>query len=341
MEEDVAEGGAPVTMLEVVDLRVDFGQAGGVTRAVDGVSFKVAQGETLAVVGESGSGKSVTMLSVMRLLDGRDIKTSGAVLWTGADGASRDLRGLDERGLNALRGSEIAMIFQDASASLNPLLTVGDQIAETVRLHEDAGRAQAWARAVELLTQVGIAAPESRAHSYPHQLSGGMRQRVMIAIALAGRPRLLIADEPTTALDVTIEAQILQLLEDIQRQQGLSIVIVTHDLGVVGEIADRVVVMYAGQIVESGAARDVLGAPRHPYTAALLACLPQLAGDGEVESPFRRAKPGVVPRIGEGFSGCRFRSRCPLARAECEREVPLVETAPGWQSRCFFWEEAS
>ncbi|MEQ8297513.1 MAG: ABC transporter ATP-binding protein, partial [Nitratireductor sp.] len=191
MEEDIAKDGAPAVVLDVVDLRVDFSQAGGVTRAVDGVSFQVAQGETLAVVGESGSGKSVTMLSVMRLLDGRDIKTSGSVLWEGADGDSRDLRAMNERGLNALRGSEIAMIFQDASASLNPLLTVGDQIAETVRLHEEVSRAQAWVRAVELLTQVGIAAPESRAHSYPHQLSGGMRQRVMIALALAGRPRLL------------------------------------------------------------------------------------------------------------------------------------------------------
>ncbi|MDN2564858.1 ABC transporter ATP-binding protein [Aquibium sp. A9E412] len=328
-------------LLEVRDLRVAFGAGGSETRAVDGVSFEVGSGETLAVVGESGSGKSVTMLSVMGLVDGRDTAIEGSVVYRAADGREHDLRSADARRWQDIRGAEIAMVFQDASATLDPLMTVGAQIAETVSLHHGLGAAAAWRRAVELVTQVGIAAPERRVHAYPHQLSGGMRQRVMIALALAGEPRLLIADEPTTALDVTIQAQILRLLERLQHERGVSIVLVTHDLGVVAEVARRVIVMYAGQIVESGLAGDILTAPRHPYTAALLACLPRLDAAADDGPGFRRAKPGTVPRIGAGFTGCRFRSRCPIARPQCENEVPLIDTAPGWQARCLFWEEAS
>lgn len=333
----------PGPVLQVADLQVRFKQPGTLTHAVDGITFEVRRGETLAVVGESGSGKSVTMLSIMRLNEGAKVETSGAVTYRDRSNLSHDLRASNARQLETIRGREIAMIFQDASASLDPLMTIGDQIAQTVRLHGDVSRVEALRRTTELLALVGIAAPEKRLGSYPHQLSGGQRQRVMIAIALAGGPQLLIADEPTTALDVTIQAQILELLEQVQRERALSIILVTHDLGVVAEMADRVVVMYAGQIVESGAAAGVLAAPRHPYTAALLACLPRLdAGSPtEQEHGFRRAKPGRVPIIQGRFQGCRFRSRCPIAREACSDDVPLVETAAGWYSRCLFWKEAS
>nr|WP_255561462.1 ABC transporter ATP-binding protein [Pseudohoeflea sp. DP4N28-3] len=321
-------------------MRVRFRQNGSSARAVDGVSFAVRPGETLAVVGESGSGKSVTMLSVMGLLDRQTAEVTGDVHYFDGNGQTRNLRRMPRRELDRIRGREIAMIFQDATASLNPLIRVGEQIAETIRLHAGADRQEAWRRTVQLLEDVGIAAAEQRARSYPHELSGGMRQRVMIAIALAGEPRLLIADEPTTALDVTIQTQILNLLEQLKRDRDLSILIVTHDLGVVAEVADRVVVMYAGEIVESGAAGDLLQRPRHPYTAALLACLPQIDWDAAAQTAaYERAKPGTVPTIDETFTGCRFRARCAMARATCERDVPMFETGPGWTSRCFFWEE--
>lgn len=328
------------TVLEVNDMRVQFRQVGSSSRAVDGVSFTANAGETMAVVGESGSGKSVTMLSVMGLLNPQVADVSGDVRYVDGEGQAHNLRTLPRRDLDRLRGREIAMIFQDATASLNPLVTVGEQIAETVRIHTSTNKSGAWRRMLQLLEDVGIAAPEQRARAYPHELSGGMRQRVMIAIALAGDPRVLIADEPTTALDVTVQTQILNLLERIQSEHKLSIVIVTHDLGVVAEVADRVVVMYAGQVVESGAAEDLLLHPRHPYTAALLACLPQIGNtDTEATTAFTRAKPGVVPTVDDNFTGCRFRARCAIARPECERDVPMFETKPGWISRCFFWGE--
>ena len=330
---------APPGSLEVIGLTARFRGATHSVHAVDDLSFRVAPGETLAIVGESGSGKSVSMLSVMRLLNGRNVEMSGSVSFFDRTGTSWNLMTADERTLNRIRGGDLAMIFQDASASLNPLFSVGDQIAETVQLHRGCARKAAWAEAVELLRQVGIAAPEHRAYDYPHQLSGGMRQRAMIAIALAGEPLLLIADEPTTALDVTIQAQILDLLKELQRERGLAIILVTHDLGVVADFADRLLVMYAGQLVEQGDANAVLSAPRHPYTASLLACLPDPTGEAPVAH--RRARPGIVPAIHDAFEGCRFRARCPLAEPRCESHVPLAETAPNWQSRCWLWPEAS
>jgi peptide/nickel transport system ATP-binding protein len=336
-------GAEPAPVLEIRDLSTGFSQAGSEVLAVDGVSFDVFPGETLAVVGESGSGKSVTMLSIMRLLDGSNANCSGSVSYRDRDGGRHDLAHATERSLRQVRGGEIAMIFQDAGASLDPLVTVGEQIAETVRLHRGLTRQQSWAEALRLLEKVGIAAPERRSRNYPHQLSGGMRQRVMIAVGLAGEPQLLIADEPTTALDVTIQAQILELLKSVQKDRGLSIVFVTHDLGIVSEIADRMIVMYAGQIVESGSSHNVLTAPRHPYSAALLACLPRLVEDESQAElrEFRRARPGTIPMIGSDFRGCRFRARCALARDECSNDVPLIETGLGWLSRCFFWGEAA
>jgi len=326
-------------LLKVQDLTTRFRSAALVVRAVENLTFAVRPGETLAVVGESGSGKSVSMLSIMRLIDGRGVEISGSVNFRDRTGAEHDMLKAGERTLNEIRGRDLGMIFQDASASLNPLFTIGDQIAETVQLHRGYDRKAACAEAVELLRQVGIAAPEQRAEDYPHQLSGGMRQRAMIAIALAGEPLLLIADEPTTALDVTIQAQILDLMKELQRKRGLAIIFVTHDLGVVADFADRVLVMYAGQVVEEGSAAAVLSAPRHPYTASLLACLPDPGG--AVAHQYRRARPGIVPIIGENFTGCRFRARCPICRAECSAEIPMEETEPGWRSRCLFWQEAS
>lgn len=336
-------GAEPAPVLEIRDLSTGFSQAGSEVLAVDGVSFDVLPGETLAVVGESGSGKSVTMLSIMRLVDGSNASCSGSVSYRDREGHCQDLAQATERSLRQVRGGEIAMIFQDAGASLDPLVTVGEQIAETVRLHRQLTRRQSWAEALRLLEKVGIAAPERRSRNYPHQLSGGMRQRVMIAIGLAGEPQLLIADEPTTALDVTIQAQILELLKNVQRDRGLSIVFVTHDLGIVSEIADRMIVMYAGQIVESGSTGDVMTAPRHPYSAALLACLPRFANDEPQAGlrELRRARPGTVPVVDPDFRGCRFRTRCALAREECSNDVPLIETGQGWLSRCFFWGEAA
>jgi oligopeptide/dipeptide ABC transporter ATP-binding protein len=336
-------GAQAAPVLEIRDLSTGFSQGDSEVLAVDGVSFDVFPGETLAVVGESGSGKSVTMLSVMRLLDGANANCSGSLSYRDRDGRCHDLAQATERSLRNVRGGEIAMIFQDAGASLDPLVTVGEQIAETVRLHRGLTRRQSWAEALRLLEKVGIAAPERRSRDYPHQLSGGMRQRVMIAIGLAGEPQLLIADEPTTALDVTIQAQILELLKNVQSDRGLSIVFVTHDLGIVSEIADRMIVMYAGQIVESGSSSHMMTAPRHPYSAALLACLPRLVNDEPQAGlgEFRRARPGTVPVVGRDFRGCRFRNRCALAREACSNDVPLIETGPGWLSRCFFWGEAA
>ena len=325
--------------LNVSGLTTRFATLAQSVHAVEDLSFRIRPGETLAIVGESGSGKSVSMLSVMRLLEGRNVRMSGTVAFTDRNGAEHDLMQSDERTLNRIRGGDLAMIFQDASASLNPLFSIGDQIAETIQVHRRSQRRQAWADAVDLLRQVGIAAPEQRAHDYPHQLSGGMRQRAMIAMALAGEPLLLIADEPTTALDVTIQAQILDLLQDLQRERDLAIILVTHDLGVVADFADRVLVMYAGQMVEEGEAGAVLSAPRHPYTASLLACLPDPAGEATVT--YRRARPGIVPLIGDGFTGCRFRARCPMADPDCENEVPVARTAAGWLSRCLFWQEVA
>jgi oligopeptide/dipeptide ABC transporter ATP-binding protein len=315
-------------LLAVEDLRTHFFTDDGVVRAVDGVSFEVRAGETLALVGESGSGKSVTALSILRLVPEPPGKiVSGRLRFQG-----RDLLALAPDGMRRVRGKEISMIFQEPMTSLNPVFTCGEQIAEALRLHERASRREARARAVELLRLVGIPTPEQRAGEYPHQLSGGMRQRVMIAMALACRPSLLIADEPTTALDVTIQAQILDLLGRLQEELGMAVLLITHDLGVVAETAGRVAVMYAGQIVEYGDARATLRRPRHPYTAGLLASLPRLGA----RAASLRVIPGQVPDAARLPLACRFHPRCPAVVERCRTlDPPLSVLEEGHQSRCW------
>jgi peptide/nickel transport system ATP-binding protein len=313
-------------LLEVNDLHVEFDSPEGTVEAVAGVGFTVGAEETVAVVGESGSGKTVTALAVLQLLDGGRI-SGGRVLWDGAD-----LTTLDARAMRRIRGNEIAMIFQDPMTSLDPLYSVGHQIVEALRLHRRISKKAARERAVELLEQVGMPDPRGRLTAYPHQLSGGQRQRVMIAIALACSPRLLIADEPTTALDVTIEAQILELLHTLQREYHTAMLLVTHDMGVVAETADRVVVFYAGQVVEQGPTAEVLRNPQHPYTAALLAAVPTPDTD---RAEALAAIPGTVPPLRAMPSGCRFHTRCTQAWDECGRMEPQLHALPGGRSaRC-------
>ena len=291
-------------LLSVRDLQTTFvlGRRSEV-RAVDGVSFDVVPGETLAIVGESGSGKSVTSLSIMRLLPAATGRiTGGHIMFRG-----RDLASLSEREMRSIRGREIGMIFQEPMTSLNPVHTIGDQISETVIRHEGVSRAKGLERAVEMLALVGIPEPRKRAANYPHQMSGGMRQRAMIAMALSCRPALLIADEPTTALDVTIQAQILELMKDLQRQMGMAIIFITHDLGVVAEVADRVLVMYAAQAVETGPVGEIFANPRMPYTAGLMGSIPRL---GASERKVRLTTiPGQVPSLARLPQGCRFAPR--------------------------------
>jgi len=319
-------------LLELRDLQTHFFTDDGVVRAVDGVSFALRAGETLAVVGESGSGKSVTSLSILRLVaspPGRIV--GGEIRFRG-----RDLLALPDAEMRAIRGKSISMIFQEPMTSLNPVYTCGEQILEVLVLHERIDRATARNRAIELLRMVGIPSPEQRVDEYPHQMSGGMRQRVMIAMALACRPALLIADEPTTALDVTIQAQILDLLRDLRRELGMALLLITHDLGVVAETADRVAVMYAGQVVEYCGVREAFRATRHPYTAGLLASLPKLGGAGER----LRVIPGNVPDPTRFPPGCRFHPRCPLAVDRCRTEAPVLrDVGAGHLSRCFRAEE--
>jgi peptide/nickel transport system ATP-binding protein len=313
-------------LLQIEDLHVEFDTPDGTVEAVAGVGFAVGAQETVAVVGESGSGKTVTALAVLQLLDGGRI-SRGRVLWDGTD-----LTGLDRRALRRIRGNEIAMIFQDPMTSLDPLYSVGHQIVEGLRLHRRIDKRAARERAVELLEQVGMPDPRRRLDSYPHQLSGGQRQRVMIAIALACSPRLLIADEPTTALDVTIEAQILELLRELQVEYRSAMLLVTHDMGVVAETADRVVVFYAGQVVEQGPTADVLRDPQHPYTAALLEAVPSRETD---RAEPLAAIPGTVPPLRAMPSGCRFHTRCAIAWDECARDEPQLHPLPGARSaRC-------
>jgi len=321
-------------LLEVRDLRTQFHTEDGLVRAVDGVSFSLHAGETLAVVGESGSGKSVTSLSILRLVASPPGRIAGGQVRL----RGRDLLALPEAEMRSVRGREISMIFQEPQTSLNPVHTCGDQIAEVVETHERAGRGAARLRAIEMLRRVGIPAPEQRAREYPHQLSGGMRQRVMIAMALACRPAVLIADEPTTALDVTIQAQILELLAELRRELGMAVLLITHDLGVVAESADRVAVMYAGQVVESGDVRALFRRPLHPYTAGLLASLPRLGRRTER----LRVIPGGVPNPARFPSGCRFHPRCPLAVARCrEAEPPLADFGEGRAARCWRADEVA
>lgn len=309
------EAAARDPLLEVRDLVVEFDTPRGVVRAVDGVSLSVERGATLGLVGESGSGKSVTSLAITRLLDENARIVRGEIRLEG-----RNLLELSGREIREVRGGRIAMIFQEPSTSLNPVFTVGFQVAEAIRLHRRVGRREAWAEAIEALRLVEIPDPERRVRAYPHELSGGMKQRVMIAIALSCRPALLIADEPTTALDVTVQAQVLALLRDLKRRLGMSLVLITHDLGVVANEVDEVVILYAGRVVERAVARELFLRPAHPYTLALLASLPHL----------RRRKerlvaiPGVVPDLSRLPPGCRFRDRCPSAAERCAAEDPAL-----------------
>jgi len=299
--------------------------------ALDHISFAVNAGEILGIVGESGCGKSVTSLSVMGLLPKNGFVQEGEVLFDG-----KNLLKMTEKELDVIRGNELTMIFQDALSSLNPLFTVGNQLMESIRTHLALDRADAYARAVEMLAQVGLPEPEAVMKKYPHTLSGGMRQRVMIAMALSCHPRLLIADEPTTALDVTIQAQIMRLLRDLQQKNGMSVMLITHDIALVAQMADRVLVMYAGQIVEEAAVEELFRHPAHPYTRALLAAVPSM-----LDEPGRRLASiaGSVPENYTTITGCRFAGRCPMECPECARPQSWREISPGHFVRCMNAEE--
>lgn len=321
-------------LLEVSGLKTEFLTPDGVVRAVDGVDFTLHRRETLGIVGESGCGKSVTSLSVMRLLAKDTSRIAGGkILFEG-----RDLLTLPEKEVQSLRGNRIAMIFQEPMTSLNPVFKIGNQIVEALRFHLKLGKKEASDKAVELLKRVGIPRPEMIAKEYPHQLSGGMRQRVMIAMAMACNPSVLIADEPTTALDVTIQAQILNLMRKLQDENETAILLITHDLGVVAEMCERVVVMYAGQVVEEALVKDLFKNPQHPYTKGLLKSLPSLAGKEKRLSSI----PGQVPNPLEMPKGCRFAPRCSERRSHCEGVQPaLTLVAPGHQCRCLLSQEGS
>ncbi|MBV9517821.1 MAG: ABC transporter ATP-binding protein [Hyphomicrobiales bacterium] len=319
-----------MALLEVENLQTHFRTPDGVNRAVDGVSFHVDDAETLAVVGESGCGKSVTANSILRLVPEPPGKIAGSIKFQG-----RELLTLPERTMRAIRGNDIGMIFQEPMTSLNPVLTVARQLGETLRLHEGLDRKAAEARAIEMLDLVGIPEPRRRVRSYPHQLSGGMRQRVMIAMALACSPKLLIADEPTTALDVTIQAQILELMADLKRRTRTAIILITHDLGVVAEFAQRVMVMYAGRKVEEASVVDLFRTPRHPYTQGLIGAVPKLGSSLEGEETRLAEIPGIVPSLKQRIQGCVFAGRCPRATEICRNVAPVLETkAPGHVAAC-------
>ncbi len=308
-------------ILEVKNLQTSFLTEAGPVNAVDGVSFTVAKGRTLGVVGESGCGKSVTSLSIMRLIPNPPGKiVGGEIIYKG-----RDLLKLSLPEMRKLRGNEISMIFQEPMTSLNPVFTVGNQIMETVRLHQGLSRKDARAKAIDLLKLVNMPSPESRVDEFPHQLSGGMRQRVMIAMALACKPSLLICDEPTTALDVTIQAQILELMRKLRGELGMAMILITHDLGVVAETADDVVVMYAGRIVEQGPVAEIFARPKHPYTQGLLGSIPKLNAGKKVRLT---AIPGIVPSLAELPKGCRFQDRCSHVFERCKAESPGLRPVP-------------
>jgi peptide/nickel transport system ATP-binding protein len=307
-------------LLRVEDLRVEFSTEDGVVHAVDGITYEVAPGRTLGIVGESGSGKTVASLTTLGLTRTKGAHVSGRILFEG-----RDLVALSDQELRAIRGNDIAMVFQDPLSSLHPFFKVGAQLIEALRAHQDVSKQQARARAIELLGLVGIPDPQRRVDEYPHEFSGGMRQRAMIAMALANEPKLLIADEPTTALDVTVQAQILALLERLQRELGMAIVIITHDLGVVAEMADDIAVMYAGRIVETASTELIFDGPEHPYTWGLLRSIPTLGGSREADLvPI----PGTPPSLIQRPSGCHFHPRCPYAQPSHARIDPQLRAAP-------------
>ncbi len=314
-------------LLEVKGLRTSFFTDAGEVCVVDGVSFALEPGKLMGLVGESGSGKTVSVLSIMRLLPERGRVTGGAVMFEG-----RDLLKLSEPEMRAVRGARIAMIFQEPMTSLNPVFTIGSQIGEAVRLHQHTSRHETLARTIEALRMVGIADPERRVNDYPHQLSGGMRQRVMIAMALACNPKLLIADEPTTALDVTIQAQILDLIRELQSRLKLAVILVTHDLGIVAQYADDVTILYAARVMEQAPARELFRNPLNPYTRGLLDSIPGVGGEHHRRL---RAIPGTIPSALNPPSGCRFHPRCPIAIDECARVVPPLEAkAPNHLVAC-------
>ena len=315
-------------ILSVDDLRVGFATEDGVVQAVDGVSFELAEGEILAIVGESGSGKSVTAQTITGLTRAPNARITGSISYRG-----RELNGLDDDQLRDVRGEQIAMVFQDPMTSLNPVYRVGDQITEMIHAHRDVSKQEARARAVELLASVGIPNAEGRVRSYPHEFSGGMRQRVMIAMALALEPAMLIADEPTTALDVTVQAQILRLIDELNRDRDLAVILITHDLGVVAEVADRVVVMYAGQIVEDATLDEIFYDPQHPYTWGLLGSLTRLDEPRTGRLPQIAGQP---PSLLDPPSGCRFAPRCPHVFEKCSERPPLEPRAGGMHlDRCW------
>ena len=337
-------------LLEIKNLQLDFLAGDSSLRAVDGVSLSLEAGETVCLVGESGCGKSVTALSIARLVPTPPARYAAGEIWLNG----RDVLKMSPRELQDIRGGVVSYVFQEPGASLNPVLRVGAQIKESLKLHRRIGAPtsgtarfkttdgpcrrpalQYEAEVIRLLKLVGIPAPESRVKDYPFQMSGGMQQRVMLAMALASEPQLLVADEPTTALDVTIQAQILDLLRDLQQRLGMAILLITHNLGIVGDLADRVAVMYAGQIVELAPARELLRRPLHPYTRALMASVPKLSGGAERLT----AIPGNVPRIGNFPPGCRFAPRCPIAKPECSNAIPeLIEVESQRWVRCPFWK---
>src|SRR6187399_1508183 len=325
----------PMALLEVENLQAHFRTPSGINRAVEGVSFHVNEGETLAIVGESGCGKSVTSMSLMRLIPEPPGRIAGSIRFAG-----KDLLQMSDREMRAIRGNDISMIFQEPMTSLNPVLTVGRQIGETLRMHQGLDKQAAEARAIEMLTLVGIPEPARRVREYPHQLSGGMRQRVMIAMALACNPKLLIADEPTTALDVTIQAQILELLDHLRKTRQLAVLLITHDLGVVAEVADRVCVMYTGRIVEESGVDQIFEKPKHPYTQGLLASVPKLALEHIEKQERLRTIEGVVPDSTALPPGCHFAPRCEFRMEICTRgEIPLYELANAVRVRCVLYDE--
>ncbi len=323
-------------LLRATNLCVEFETRDGTAQVLDEVSLELNAGETLGIVGESGCGKSMTALSIMRLIPSPPGEiTAGEVRLAG-----EDLLPLDERRMRDIRGKDISMIFQEPMTSLNPVFTVGEQIAESLRLHEGASEKDAAARTVEILKSVGIPEPDIRAKSYPHQLSGGMRQRVMIAIAIACGPKLIIADEPTTALDVTVQAQIFDLLRDLNQRLQTAIILITHDMGTIAEMTDRVTVMYAGRVVEEGPVESILEASRHPYTQGLIACVPQLDPNPSAERPPLEEIPGVVPALTRLGKGCAFAPRCKHAFARCDEERPeRMSIGEGHSAACWLLAE--
>ncbi len=319
-------------LLKIRNLHTYFFTDEGVAKAVDGVDMELEEGGTLGVVGESGCGKSVTALSVMRLIPDPPGKiTHGEILFGGTN-----LLDLSEAEMRKIRGRFISMIFQEPMTSLNPVFQIGDQISEVLRLHEGMSRKHAWNRSIDMLRMVGIPAPERRVFEYPHQLSGGMRQRAMIAMALACSPKLMIADEPTTALDVTIQAQILELMNRLQKEKGMSVILITHNLGVIAETAQNVAVMYAGRIVEYTGVRPIFANPKHPYTQGLLESIPRI-DQNQGRKKRLEAIAGLVPSLLDLPKGCKFSNRCKFVFDRCGEEPPLIEIAPGHVTRCWLY----